>query len=204
MIALRATLQMAHFTVPEPCKEGFVASLLNSAGVGGRRASEFDALLRGEHRVVSWEQLVAEGCTCEMLLRCHPSSVLAWVRTSTGEHVTWRALRELPDGCTAVALLSAWGTRLLPETTRLMRIDTDALDSMGLTHEDVQLLAWSSERWVSLLGGVPILACEAAPQCTRPALRAEPLSPFVFVDDEPDSPTQVRGLTAQQLSRLQL
>ena len=68
------------------------------------------ALESGAHAVVAWEALLAEGLTCDALLRCHPRSVAAWVRKNGDTCITMADVRAAPGGSTltAEALLTRW------------------------------------------------------------------------------------------------
>jgi len=128
------------------------------------------ALTSSAHELISWDALLAEGLTCDALLRCDPRAVAAWVRTADDGCVTLKHIRNMPGGSalTASALLRAWGDRLSPPLMRCLQLDAAALESLGLDQCSVRRIDWTPARWRELFGAVPSEEVPAAPQLAQP------------------------------------
>lgn len=166
-----------NFEVPEPANPAFFSLDTLLGSIRPSAASESRAALRrGDHVLLSWEQLLRDGLTIDELFKCHPSSFVAWVRTEKGSPVTWgEVMAEFGKQLTAQKLLEGWGDKLCPATANVMGINADALDRLGLDEAVVAALKWAPEKWKLLFGLVPILG--EASQKPQPLQPQAPITP---------------------------
>lgn len=139
------------FMVPEPVTPSIVTLLL-----GKERRS----LAAGSHVPISWETLVSQGVTPEEVLSADARHVMAFVRDSRAQPVTWEHLRALdPELAIADLLSSHFGKTMTPECAAMFGLTTAEISA-----RDVGLAGWSHDRWREVFGAVPLLQGEASTQ----------------------------------------
>ena len=160
--------------MPPPSPPGWVDAWLQPLRAAKPSCA---ALQSSAHELVRWDTLLAEGLTCDALLRCDPRAVVAWVRTADDGGVTLAHMRTMPGGAslTARALLDAWGAHFTTPLLRRLRINATSLEELGLDGTAVARMDWTPARWRELFGAVPVpeavLEAQRRPQAPQPMQR---------------------------------
>lgn len=126
------------------------------------------SLRDGLHATLVWEDLLKDGLDLDSLLASHPASFVTWVRTRRNFGVpTWALMMEAFPTLDACALLSWWGPGLTKNIVNLLKLNTSALEKMGLSTEGAAKLGWSNERWQSLFGCAPDMSESPIPNIRK-------------------------------------